>query len=63
MLSLDPNLAKVHSKLIARMPERIFWHNYFARVEMLRAELGIEPLCEDTLQVRKLSHFTSYCEI
>lgn len=51
MLSLDPNLAKVHSRLISRMPEKTFWHHYFSRVADLRAEVGLEPLCEDLRQV------------
>ncbi|CAM9508831.1 unnamed protein product [Ectocarpus fasciculatus] len=47
MLSLDPNLAKIHARLISRMPERTFWYHYFARVAALRAEVNLEPLCED----------------
>ncbi|CAN0291531.1 unnamed protein product [Ectocarpus sp. 6 AP-2014] len=47
MLSLDPNLAKIHARLISRMPERTFWYHYFSRVATLRAEVDLEPLCED----------------
>eukprot|EP00752_Nemacystus_decipiens_P003800 g3496.t1 len=47
MLSLDPNLAKIHARLISRMPERTFWYHYFSRVAALRADLDLEPLCED----------------
>ena len=54
MLSLDPNLAKIHARLIARIPEKTFWHHYFSRVAALRTEVGLEPLCEDLLQVRVL---------
>lgn len=60
MLSLDPNLAKVHSRLISRMPEKTFWHHYFSRVADLRAEVGLEPLCEDLRQViNYLGHLTA----
>lgn len=54
MLSLDPNLAKIHARLISRIPEKTFWHHYFSRVAALRTEVGLEPLCEDLLQVRIL---------
>lgn len=47
MLSLDPNLAKMHSRLIASIPENTFWRNYFLRIGALRADVGLEPLCED----------------
>ncbi|CAM9104784.1 unnamed protein product [Scytosiphon promiscuus] len=47
MLSLDPNLAKVHARLISHMPEKTFWYHYFSRVSALREELNLEPLCED----------------
>ncbi|CAM9152847.1 unnamed protein product [Ascophyllum nodosum] len=47
MLSLDPNLAKVHARLISHMPEQLFWYHYFSRVALLRKEVGLEPLCED----------------
>ncbi|CAM9436535.1 unnamed protein product, partial [Discosporangium mesarthrocarpum] len=47
MLSLDPNLAKVHARLISRMPEEVFWCNYFGRIAVIRAEGGMEPLCDD----------------
>ncbi|CAM9976934.1 unnamed protein product [Laminaria digitata] len=50
MLSLDPNLAKIHARLIAHIPEKKFWHHYFSRVAALRTEVGLEPLCEDLLQ-------------
>ncbi|CAN0541362.1 unnamed protein product, partial [Scytosiphon promiscuus] len=46
MLSLDPNLAKIHARLISRIPEKTFWHHYFSRVAALRTEVGLEPLCE-----------------
>ncbi|CAM9124136.1 unnamed protein product [Choristocarpus tenellus] len=45
MIALDPNLAKVHARLISRMPEETFWCNYFGRVAHIRAEGGLEPLC------------------
>lgn len=51
MLSLDPNLAKIHARLISNMPESIFWRNYFLRIAELREEIGFEPLCEDQSQV------------
>lgn len=51
MLSLDPNLAKVHARLISHMPEKTFWYHYFSRVAILRAEVNLEPLCEDLSQV------------
>ena len=54
MLSLDPKLAKIHARLISRIPEKTFWLHYFARVAALRTEVGLEPLCEDLLQVRIL---------
>lgn len=47
MISLDPNLAKVHARLISHMPEEIFWYHYFSRVAALRKDVGLEPLCED----------------
>lgn len=52
MLALDPNLAKIHARLISNMPEKIFWQNYFSRIATFREEVGIEPLCEDISQVR-----------
>lgn len=52
MLSLDPNLAKIHARLISHMPERTFWYHYFSRVAALRAEVDLEPLCEDLSKVR-----------
>lgn len=52
MLGLDPNLGKVHARLIAKMPEETFWFHYFSRIETLREEVGLEPLCEDPAQVR-----------
>lgn len=52
MLELDPNLGKVHARLIAKMPEEMFWFHYFSRIETLREEVGLEPLCEDFAQVR-----------
>lgn len=52
MLALDPNLAKVHSRLISSMAETTFWNHYFSRVAALRAEVGLEPLCEDVRKVR-----------
>lgn len=54
MLALDTNLAKVHSRLISRIPESTFWHRYFSRVEALRSEMGFEPLCEGLREVRSL---------
>ena len=51
MLSLDPNLAKIHARLISKMPERTFWYHYFSRVAGFRAELDLEPLCEDLSKV------------
>ncbi len=51
MLSLDPNLAKVHARLISHMPEKTFWYHYFSRVAILRAEVNLEPLCEDLSKV------------
>ena len=51
MLSLDPNLAKIHARLISHVPERTFWYHYFSRVATLRAELDFEPLCEDLSKV------------
>lgn len=51
MLSLDPNLAKIHARLISKMPERTFWYHYFSRVAALRAELDLESLCEDLSKV------------
>lgn len=51
MLSLDPNLAKTHARLISHMPEKTFWHHYFSRVAALRAEVDLEPLCEDPSKV------------
>ncbi|CAM9528784.1 unnamed protein product [Sphacelaria rigidula] len=50
MLELDPNLGKVHARLIAKMPEEMFWFHYFSRIETLREEVGLEPLCEDFAQ-------------
>eukprot|EP00904_Undaria_pinnatifida_P003062 jgi/Undpi1/12757/HiC_scaffold_6.g02425.m1 len=50
MLSLDPNLAKIHARLISRIPEKTFWHHYFSRVAAFRTEVGLEPLCEDLHQ-------------
>lgn len=52
MLSLDPNLAKMHARLIASMPEKTFWFHYFSRIAALRNEVGIEPLCEDLPKVQ-----------
>lgn len=52
MLSLDPNLAKIHARLISRMPEKTFWYHYFSRVAALREEVNLEPLCEDLSKVR-----------
>lgn len=52
MLALDPNLAKIHSRLISHMPEQTFWFHYFSRVAALRTETGLEPLCEDLRKVR-----------
>ena len=51
MLSLDPNLAKIHARLISHVPERTFWYHYFSRVATLRAELDFEPLCDDLSKV------------
>lgn len=51
MLSLDPNLAKIHARLISHMPEKTFWYHYFSRVAALREEVNLEPLCEDLSQV------------
>ncbi|CAM9259600.1 unnamed protein product [Pylaiella littoralis] len=47
MLSLDPNLAKIHARLISHMSEETFWYNYFSRIASLRAAVDFEPLCED----------------
>ncbi|CAM9417308.1 unnamed protein product [Hapterophycus canaliculatus] len=47
MLALDPNLAKIHARLISHMPEKTFWYHYFSRVAALREEVNLEPLCED----------------
>lgn len=52
MLSLDPNLAKIHARLISHMSEETFWYNYFSRIATLRADVDLEPLCEDLSKVR-----------
>lgn len=52
MLSLDPNLAKIHARLISHMSEKTFWYNYFSRIAVLRADANLEPLCEDLSKVR-----------
>lgn len=52
MLSLDPNLAKIHARLISHMSEETFWYNYFSRIASLREEVNLEPLCEDFSKVR-----------
>lgn len=52
MLSLDPNLAKIHARLISKMPEETFWCHYFSRVAAIRTEVGLEPLCDDLHPVR-----------
>ncbi len=44
MMAIDPNLARKHSKLIPNFPEHDFWMCYFYKVEMLRQEVGFEPL-------------------
>lgn len=51
MLSLDPNLAKIHARLISHMSEKTFWYNYFSRIAALREEVNLEPLCEDFSKV------------
>lgn len=56
MLALDPNLAKIHARLIAKMPEETFWYHYFSRIETLREDVGLEQLCEDLPQVRGNGH-------
>jgi len=43
LLEIDPNLAKMHYRLAAKMDERVFWRNYFHRCALLRAEVGIAP--------------------
>lgn len=42
LLSIDQNLARVHSKFSPKMDEVIFWRNYFIRVYYLRAKVGID---------------------
>ncbi len=49
MVAIDPNLARKHSKLIPRFPEHAFWMCYFYKVEMLRQEVGFEPLATRVL--------------
>ncbi len=44
MMAIDPNLARKHSKLIPHFPEHDFWMCYFYKVEILRQEVGFEPL-------------------
>ncbi len=43
-MTIDTNLARNHSKLIPSFPEHDFWMCYFYRVEMIRQEVGFEPL-------------------
>jgi hypothetical protein len=40
LLDLDPNLAKVHYRLSAKVDEELFWRRYFHRCRTLRAEVG-----------------------
>mmetsp|Transcript_39727 Transcript_39727/g.51221 ORF Transcript_39727/g.51221 Transcript_39727/m.51221 type:complete len:207 (+) Transcript_39727:445-1065(+) len=51
LLELDPNLAKAHYKLSAKMDERIFWEHYFHRIALLRADVGVSP----SLRVKRQS--------
>lgn len=42
LLSLDPNLTKIHAKLAPLMNEELFWRNYYYRIMFLRALVGLD---------------------
>jgi hypothetical protein len=43
-VALCKRCMQAHSRLIVKMPEAMFWKNYFYKVSLLRAAAGVEPL-------------------
>ena len=42
LMQLDPNLARMHARLMPRMEEETFWRNYYYRIQYLRARVGLD---------------------
>ena len=42
LMQLDPNLARMHARLMPRMEEEDFWRNYHYRTQYLRARVGLD---------------------
>ena len=42
LMQLDPNLARMHARLMPRMEEEVFWRNYHYRIQYFRARVGLD---------------------